>query len=215
MLLPVPGVRTELDEKPSMASDEPSTDSRSNDRLADLVGASASGSAEARAQAIDELYATLRQIAHGTLRGYHNPGIQTTMLVHEGYLRLFGHMLDSEKAVHWSNRDHLLRLMAIAMRRVLVDFIRRERSARAGGGGVVALGSAVEELVADSSGDETDVLVAHETLERLHAFDPKLAEIEECRLFGGFSIEETARIVGVSLKTVKKARAHLRRLGGR
>jgi RNA polymerase sigma factor (TIGR02999 family) len=53
-----------------------------------------------------------------------------------------------------------------------------------------------------------------EALERLAARDPELARIVECRFFAGFTEEETAEIVGSSLRTVqrdwKRARAWLR-----
>ena len=47
-----------------------------------------------------------------------------------------------------------------------------------------------------------DILALHESLERLAALDPQLARIVELRFFGGFSTEETAQALGISVATV-------------
>ena len=59
------------------------------------------------------------------------------------------------------------------------------------------------------------VLAVDTAVERLAAFNPRLAQIVECRSFGGMTEEETALALGTSLRTVQRewtrARAWLRR----
>jgi DNA-directed RNA polymerase specialized sigma24 family protein len=63
------------------------------------------------------------------------------------------------------------------------------------------------------------LLALNEALERLSAQIPRLADVIECRFFGGYGEEDTARALGLSVRTVQrdwlKARAWLyRELGG-
>jgi DNA-directed RNA polymerase specialized sigma24 family protein len=56
-------------------------------------------------------------------------------------------------------------------------------------------------------------------MQRLASEMPRLADVIECRFFGGYGEEETARVLGMSLRTVQrdwlKARAWLfRELNG-
>jgi RNA polymerase sigma factor (sigma-70 family) len=49
-----------------------------------------------------------------------------------------------------------------------------------------------------------ELLNVHEALEKLSSKDPRKARIVQLRYFGGLSVEETAEIIGVSQKTVKR-----------
>ena len=57
------------------------------------------------------------------------------------------------------------------------------------------------------------VALEHE-LERLALIDPRPSQVVELRFFGGFSVEETAEVLGTSVRTVindwNTARAWLR-----
>ena len=130
--------------------------------------------------------------------------LQATALVHEAWLRL------ADQQVAWRGRAHFLGVAAQLMRRILVDHARARHAAKRGGGATrVTLSDApaVEET--------TDVLALHEALDRLAALDPDQARLVELRWFGGFSIEETGEVLGVSPATVKRewaiARAWLHR----
>ena len=54
-----------------------------------------------------------------------------------------------------------------------------------------------------------------QALERLAQLDPRQSQVVELRYFGGLTVEETAQVLGISAKTVKRdwsvARAWLRR----
>jgi RNA polymerase sigma-70 factor, ECF subfamily len=172
---------------------------------------------DGRSDAMDRLfplvYDRLRRIAHHQLQAEH-PGhtLGTTGLVHETYLKLV-----DQTRVEWRDRGHFFRVSSMAMRRILVDYARRHRALRRGGGlERVPLDQAEEAALA---GREEHLLALEDALTRLAEMDERLSQVVECRYFGGLTDEETAEALGVSLRTVQrdwvKARAWLRlELGG-
>jgi RNA polymerase sigma factor (TIGR02999 family) len=134
-------------------------------------------------------------MAHGQM-AKERPGhtLQTTALVHELYLRLIG---TAELSLR--DRDHFLALSAQMMRRVLVDHARGR--ARAKRGGAVAKLS-LEESLTLPVGKDTNIADLDDALSALAAADPRKAKTVELRFFGGFSVEETARLLNVSVSTV-------------
>ena len=162
--------------------------------------------------AFDELVALahdeLRVLARQQLRRV-RPGhtLDTAALVNEAYLRLLG-----EGRVDWQDRSHFFAVTARAMRFVLVDHARRAAAGKRGGDRVAV--TLDPELVAAPSPAET-VLAVHAAIERLEAFNERLARLVEDRVFAGMSEEEMAEALGVSLRTVQRdwmrARAWLQR----
>jgi RNA polymerase sigma factor (TIGR02999 family) len=167
-----------------------------------------------RPEAMDRLfplvYDQLRRIAHNQLqdeRTGHTLG--TTGLVHETYLKL----VDQTRA-EWRDRGHFFRVASMAMRRILVDYARRYRALRRGGG-LIRVELDDEGVAAEAAGDERGerLLAVEDALARLAAAEPRLGQVVECRYFGGLTDEETAEALGMSLRTVErdwaKARAWL------
>ncbi len=174
---------------------------------------SSSAPAEVRrlaAELLPDFYSQLRQIARRTrVRLGAGLTMQTTALVHEAYLRL-------GQSRGFVDENHFLRASALAMRHALINHAEARLADKRGGGSQhVTLSH-----VADFSVDTDEGLVAlHEAMERLATEMPRLADVVECRFFGGYSEEETARALSMSLRTVQrdwlKARAWLfRELGG-
>lgn len=154
------------------------------------------------------VYAELRRIAARHIaRERRSYTIQTTALVHELYLRL----VDQDR-VRWQDRAHFFAVAAQLMRRVLVDHARKRLRAKRGGDVVLvpldAGGAAFAERAAE-------VIAVNDALKALSAVDQRKGRIVELRFFGGFSIEETAGVLGVSAGTVMRdwtlAKAWLRR----
>jgi len=144
------------------------------------------------------IYAECRRIAARQLaleRRDHS--LDPTALVHELYLRL----VDQRRA-SWENRAQFFGVAARLMRRVLVDHARARHAEKRGGDAVfVSLDTA-----ADTPDDSqvADVLAIDEALERLAAHDPEQVQIVELRYFAGLTVEETARVVRRSPRTVKR-----------
>jgi len=143
------------------------------------------------------VYDELRRIAHLHLGG-ESPGhtLDTTALVHEAYLRLV-----DQRRVEWADRNHFFSVAAQAMRRILVDYARQYRAVKRGSAPErVSLTDAM--LVVE---ERADTLVAlDEALSELAALDQRLSRVVECRFFGGLTEEETAAVVGVTERTVRR-----------
>jgi RNA polymerase sigma factor (TIGR02999 family) len=162
------------------------------------------------AELLPTFYEELKQIAQrARARLGGNLTLQTTALVHEAYLRL-------RRSGGFTDEGHFLRAAALAMRHALINHAAARLTEKRGGGEAhVALSNA------ESLGIDTDegLMMLHEALQRLATEMPRLADVVECRFFGGYGEEDTARALGMSLRTVQrdwlKARAWLfRELGG-
>ncbi len=162
------------------------------------------------AELLPAFYEQLRRIAKRT-RARFGAGqtLQTTALVHEAYLRL-------GQARSFVDETHFLRASALAMRHALINHAQSRLADKRGGGGPHVTLSHVADLSIQS---DEGLLALNEAMERLAREMPRLADVVECRFFGGYGEEDTARALGVSLRTVQrdwlKARAWLfRELGG-
>ena len=133
----------------------------------------------------------------------------TTALIHETYVHL-------AEARGFESRGHFLGTAAIAMRRILIDRVRAQLTAKRGGGAEKAALDEIPDFIVE---DETTVLGVHDALERLAALNPRLVRVVECRFFAGYSEAETAEAMGTSLRSVQRdwatARAWLKREMGR
>ena len=98
---------------------------------------------------------------------------------------------------------HFLAVASLAMRRVLVDHARRRRAEKRGGTAVrVPLSEAMTLVDLDARADE--LLALDEALDRLARLEPRLARVVECRFFSGLTEEETAEVLGVTARTVRR-----------
>lgn len=156
------------------------------------------GSRDAFEKLVPLVYEELRTIASRHLsREWRRGHLQTTAVVNEAYLRLFG-----QRQVDWQNRGHFFAVAAELMRRILVDHARRERRQKRGGGAVpITLDDA--DVVAPAA-DVIDTLDLDRALRDLEQLDPHAAKLVELRFFGGLTIEETAAALGISPATVKR-----------
>ncbi len=153
------------------------------------------------AAAFDELvplvYDELYRIALRCLAGERSTlSMQATALVNELCLRLLGW-----DGMHWQNRDHFFGVSAQMMRRVLVDIARRRRAERRGGPAAVRV--SVDDIQLAAAEPDAGLVAIDEALEELAARDPRKASVVELRFFGGLSMEETARTLGISLRTAQ------------
>jgi len=157
-------------------------------------------------QAANELaplvYSELRRLAAAKM-ARERPGqtLQPTSLVHEAWLRLGDGQFE--------NRGHFFSAAAEAMRRILVERARRKQAEKRGGGVVEHVDIDEVEVIAPPAKDE-ETLAVHEALDALAALDPRQADIVKLRYFVGLSFEETAEVIGVSVRTAKSEWAHAR-----
>lgn len=143
-------------------------------------------------QLIIDLYDELRTIAH---REHFRAGmpqtLQTTALIGEAYVRL-------QRRQGWAGRTHFLGCAATAMRHVLIDAARARLSAKRAGQQV----EATDDLPAPA--EDTDLIKLGDALTALSSFDPDLARLVDCRFFAGYDEQETAEVLGISDRTVRR-----------
>jgi RNA polymerase sigma factor (TIGR02999 family) len=131
--------------------------------------------------------------------------LQPTALVHETYIKLLG-----AARPEWHDRRHFFAVASRAMRQIIVDYARSQ-AAQKRGGDTPALTLDEERLpVADRAHDLVQLDLA---LTELESFSDRPARVVELRFFGGLTVEETAAVMEVSERTIKrewqKARAFL------
>lgn len=158
------------------------------------------GSREAMDRLMPIVYNELRVIASRQLaREWRHDRLQTTAVVNEAYLKLFG-----QRDVDWQNRSHFFAIAAKLMRRILVDHARRDLRQKHGGGVVhVELDDANLKAV-ETPVDMIDALALDDALKKLEQLDPDQGRIVELRFFGGLTVEETAAALKMSVGTVKR-----------
>jgi len=158
---------------------------------------------------LEEVYEELRRLA-GIWMADEKAGhtLQPTALVSEAWLRLVG----GDAGISWEGKSHFIAVAARTMRRLLIDHARRKAAEKRGGGWArLTLSSAEGEVIS-----EPEQYMALDTaLTELGELDPRAAQVVELRFFGGFGMEEIARHLAVSRRTVQDdwamARAWLHR----
>jgi RNA polymerase sigma factor (TIGR02999 family) len=149
------------------------------------------------AQAVELLYSELRRIAAGLMASERRDHtLQPTAVATEAYLQLV-----DEPNRNWQNRAHFFAAAAQAMRHILVDYGRKKHSQKRGGSYQrVDLDEAAKVGIAA----DDDVLALDDALKRLERIDPRQSRVVELRYFGGLTEEETAEVMNISPRTVKR-----------
>lgn len=168
------------------------------------------GRAGAEEALFAEVFAELRKLADGRLRGERaGHTLQPTALVHEVWLRMAG-----SEGLDWQDRAHFFGIAARLMRQVLIDHARARGAQRRDAGVRVDMTAALE-VGDEAAAMAAEVLELHALLERLAEFDERRAKVVELRFFGGLERREIALVLGVTERMVKRdlvvAQAWLRR----
>jgi len=180
----------------------------SSPNVTELLRNWSDGDKQAQEKLFQVVYNELHRQAARYLRN-ENPGLslQTTDLIHEAYLRL-----TSQQHVEWQNRLHFFAIAAKVMRRILIDHVRSRQAAKRGGSDIRL---PLEDAMIVLPAQDLDLVALDEALTRLAAIDSQQSQIVELRFFSGLSVEETAKVLDVSERTVKRdwnvAKAWLRR----
>lgn len=157
----------------------------------------ADGNQEAARELIPVIYQELHRLAVGHLRHERRDHtLQPTALVHEAYIKLV-----AQRNADWQNRAHFFAVASNLMRRILVDYARRQLRAKRGGQQTKL---SLDEVVLRSPDRPDKMLALDECLTRLEKLDARQSRIVELRYFGGLTIEEAAGILGVSPTTVRR-----------
>jgi RNA polymerase sigma factor (TIGR02999 family) len=176
-----------------MASQEPPAPGE----VTEILRRASAGDRSALDQVFPLVYDQLRRLARSKLAGQ-PPGraLTTTVLIHEVYLRL----VDQTQA-RFEDRARFYAYAAAVMRTVLVDEART-RGAGKRGGGWTPVELDERDLPVESQADL--VLAIHEALSALAAQNARLAQLVECRFFGGMTDEDVAQALGITDRTVRR-----------
>lgn len=162
-----------------------------------ILSAIEQGDPRAAGELLPLVYDELRKLAAQRL-AQERPGqtLQATALVHDAYLRLVG-----EQDPGWDGRSHFFAAAAEAMRRILVDNARRKRTGKHGGG---HRRMDVDRFDVANEAAPGDLLDLDEALDKLAGEDPAKAELVKLRYFAGLTVEEAARVLGISRATADR-----------
>lgn len=163
------------------------------------------GDEEAMHSLIPLVYGELKKLASGHLRGEGSSRVETTVLVHEAFLRLAG-----SRHPDYENRSHFYGIASRLMRQVLVDMSRARASLKRNAQEVK-----LAEIPDLPEHPNTSLLIMDEALTRLAETDPLKVQLIEMRFFGGMTAEESAEVLAISVHLVRRelrlAQAWLRR----
>jgi RNA polymerase sigma factor (TIGR02999 family) len=160
-----------------------------------LLQAWSEGDASAAEKLGPLIYGELRRLARKFMRHENaQHTLETGALMNEAYLRLA-----DWKNARWQNRSHFYGVACQIMRRVLVDSARA-RGYQKRGAGIRPV--PLEEALIASPSKSPDLIALDEALVRLSKLDARKSKVVELRFFGGLSLDETARVLGISAFTV-------------
>lgn len=179
----------------------------SHTEISRLIQSSEGGNAAARQELFSVMYHELHRIAQRQLRRSGSLTLSPTTLLHEAYLSM-----SAGAAPAFPDQARFLAYACRAMRGLVIDYIR-SRSAQKRGGEFEF--TALPTMVPLEANEDRQLERLSEAVEALGALDPRLARVVDLKFFCGFSFEEVAGLLGISLRTAKrdwdKARMFLQR----
>lgn len=174
-----------------------------DDEITRLLDGYSGVSGDARNRLVERVYDELKAIARGRLAGLPRDGsLETTVLVHEAYLELFG-----RGSIKWENRAHFFGIVAQAMHDLVVDHLRRRATLKRGGN-LERVDVDDSEMTLATNPPADEVLAVAAVLDRLAAVSELSAEVVKLRFFAGLSHDETASALGISRARARREWAY-------
>jgi RNA polymerase sigma factor (TIGR02999 family) len=169
---------------------------RHDSEITEMLAEARAGDAAAWERLVTVVYAELRQLAHRHMLGQgQERTLDTTGLVHECYIRL------AQAGSTPNDRGHFFGLASRVMRQVIVDHAR-ERLAQKRGSGAAAV--PIDAVAEEEYSQAREFVALDDALKELAKVQPRQARVVECRFFAGFTEQETADALGVSLRLVQQ-----------
>ena len=165
--------------------------------ITDLLKAWTKDESDADRVLLEAVYRELRRLARVFLaseRDGHT--LAPSDLIHEAYLRLH-----RRRQTPWQDRGHFFAAAAQCMRRILVEHARRHSRSKHGGG---SRPLPLDEAIPLARERAPEIVALDEALQELATLDAFKGRLVELRFFGGFTIPETATILGCSHATVER-----------
>lgn len=167
-------------------------------QIGDLLERLRQGDAEAQGQLLEILYPAFKRIASRNLRQFAGQlTLSATELVHEAYLRM-----EPQRRISWQNREHVISVVSILMRRAALDYLRGRRADKRGAQQAMRSLDTLQTDEQPGVEDDRELLDLEHALQELTAQLPVVAAIAELKLFSGMTKEEIAAACDVSTATV-------------
>jgi RNA polymerase sigma factor (TIGR02999 family) len=181
--------------------------------ITELLAGTSRGDAASLQQLYALLYPEIKRVARIRLaQSGHAAGLNTTALVHEGFLRMA-----DQQGLQGETRGQFFSYVGRVLRSVVIDHLRTEGRDKRGGDSVMVTLSAASDVAAVQS-QAVDLIGLDQALARMRELDTGLYELIEMVGFAGLSIAEVAALRQLSTRTVNrellKARALLQELLG-
>ena len=148
------------------------------------------------ARMYEEVYDELRRIARRYY--FHNAAdntLQPTALVNEAYTKIV-----RQRNLEPGNRGQFLGVAADILRKKLIDYQKKKKALRRGGGDVRV---ELDDNIGVERPAEVDFIAIHRAIDRLRAVHERRAQVVDLRFWLGMKNEEIAEALGISLATVK------------
>jgi RNA polymerase sigma factor (TIGR02999 family) len=179
--------------------------------VTEILNAIDSGDPRAADELLPLVYDELRKLAAAKL-AQEKPGqtLQPTALVHEAYLRLVGARRaskDGELSLagaagsEFANRRHFFAAAAEAMRRILVEQVRRKRRLKRGAGHP---SQPLDDHLAIAHDRVDEIIGIHDVLDQLERHDAQAAALVKLRFFAGFEHQQAAEMLGLSRRAADR-----------
>jgi RNA polymerase sigma-70 factor (ECF subfamily) len=155
------------------------------------------GDRSAESELLPVVYAQLHRLAERQFRSERmGHTLQPTALLSELYLRII-----RDTAINWQSRAHFYAIASETMRRILIEHARAAKALRRPN---PAKRVEIDVVLAYTDDRAEEILMIDEALSKLKIWDARQARVVELRFFGGLSVEETAKVLGVAERTVKR-----------
>jgi RNA polymerase sigma factor (TIGR02999 family) len=147
------------------------------------------------------LYDELHRLAERQLRrGGSELSIGTTTLLHEAYLDIAG-----RDGARFPDRARFMGYAARAMRGLVIDYARRSRAQKRGGGAFeLTLTGDITPVGALSPDQAIELGRLSDALDELAELEPSLSELVDLHFFCGYTFAEIASLRGVSERTIQR-----------
>ena len=194
--LPVDALLTAAKQEPIPAIERHSPLDDDTTSISELLADLRGGRPEAFEKMLPLIYDDLRRAASRELAIRPSDTLSTTALVHELYLKF-----SRTTRTDWRDRAHFLAVAGVAMRHILVDHARRRTADKRGGRNRHVT---LDDGLVGTDGQAESLLELHDALAQLARLDKRLARVVECRFFGGMTEQETAEVLQVTERTVRR-----------
>lgn len=172
------------------------------DDITEWIHAWQDGDAAARDRVFTRLYAELKRLAAVVLRSESgHDTLQPTALLNDALIKL----TVAANPPQADDRTHFARIVARAMRQVLVDRARRKLAEKRGAGEAPV---SLQGHDAALSAHPGELIALDDALATLARLDPRAAAVVELRVFAGFTIDETAQALDIHPSAVNREWAH-------